>query len=166
MKTKVILGRICFWVGWPGLWLIFRLSNRTRVLIVCGGEFLAVRSWLGSGDWGLPGGGLHRGEDPAVGAIREVSEEVGLSIDGKQLSIIYEGRIYSKALSYNAVIFGVVLDSKPKLTPQRLEIRDAKWVSIDDIQLTLNLPTDILSAIKQWQKSRACDTISDNGQGF
>ncbi len=166
MKIKVILSRICFWVGWPGSWLILRLSNRTRVLIVCGSEFLAVRSWLGSGDWGLPGGGLHRGEDPAVGAIREVDEEVGLSIDGKQLSTIYSGRIYSKGLSYGAVIFGAVLGSKPKLNLQRLEIRDAKWVSIDDIQSALNLSPDVLNAIKQWQKLRACDTISDNGQGF
>ena len=43
-------------------------------------EVLLVRhSYLR--DWGLPGGLLNRGEQPAVGAVREGWEEVGLRVE-------------------------------------------------------------------------------------
>jgi 8-oxo-dGTP pyrophosphatase MutT (NUDIX family) len=32
-------------------------------------------------DWGLPGGLLNRGEQPAVAAVREVREEIGIEVD-------------------------------------------------------------------------------------
>lgn len=39
-------------------------------------------SWSHHGDtWGTPGGALHEGEPPDVGALREVQEELGLSPD-------------------------------------------------------------------------------------
>jgi 8-oxo-dGTP diphosphatase len=38
-----------------------------------------------AGLWGLPGGGLEFGEDPAGGVIRELAEETGL--EGKVLSL-------------------------------------------------------------------------------
>ena len=41
----------------------------------------------GSGDWTLPGGGVHFGEDPADTVIRELAEETGLS--GTILSIAF-----------------------------------------------------------------------------
>lgn len=33
------------------------------------------------GTWGIPGGALHRGEDPVSGAIREAGEEAGIPAD-------------------------------------------------------------------------------------
>lgn len=44
------------------------------------GHVLLLRQTYRS-NWGLPGGLLKRGEDPAVAAAREVVEEVGLAID-------------------------------------------------------------------------------------
>jgi len=44
------------------------------------GQVLLVRhSYRQS--WGLPGGLLKRGEDPATAALREAAEEVGLAVD-------------------------------------------------------------------------------------
>ncbi len=45
--------------------LLCRLSDRVRGF---------------AGQWTLPGGGLDFGEDPAVGMVREVFEETGLSV--------------------------------------------------------------------------------------
>ncbi|OCC23688.1 hypothetical protein MB02_11035 [Croceicoccus estronivorus] len=41
------------------------------------GRVLLVRHSYGSGIWSLPGGALHRGEDPALAAQREWTEEIG-----------------------------------------------------------------------------------------
>ncbi len=50
------------------------------------GEILLCRispGIMAAGRWTLPGGGLHFGEDPAIGVLRELREETGLdgSID-------------------------------------------------------------------------------------
>ena len=54
--------------------------------------------------WGLPGGLLERGEDPATAVVREVQEEVGLAVDvvgepavvvdagARRVDIVYRGR--------------------------------------------------------------------------
>src|SRR4051812_17481145 len=79
-----LLGTIAFWLSWPALWIYLRGSQRTRVLIVCDEEILLVRGWLSTGQWSLPGGGLHKNEDPVAGAQREVAEEVGISLTASQ----------------------------------------------------------------------------------
>jgi ADP-ribose pyrophosphatase YjhB (NUDIX family) len=40
---------------------------------------IAKGHWSGIGQWTLPGGGLEHGEDPRDGAIRELTEETGLT---------------------------------------------------------------------------------------
>ena len=52
-------------------------------LCVDGGRILLSRIapgyWSGVGEWTLPGGGLDFGEDPRDGALRELTEETGLT---------------------------------------------------------------------------------------
>jgi 8-oxo-dGTP diphosphatase len=50
------------------------------------GAVLLAR-WVGSDPprWTLPGGGLDHGEDPRLGAIREVEEETGYRVELRQL---------------------------------------------------------------------------------
>lgn len=55
------VGAVCFIERDDGALLLVRLSYRNG--------------------WGVPGGLLKRGEDPATAARREVAEEVGLSVD-------------------------------------------------------------------------------------
>lgn len=44
------------------------------------GRVLLIRHSYGSGRWMLPGGGVARGEDPLAAALRELREEVGLTL--------------------------------------------------------------------------------------
>lgn len=44
------------------------------------GEVLLVRHSYGSGKWTLPGGGLKRGEQPALAMQREIAEELGCTV--------------------------------------------------------------------------------------
>ena len=77
IKSKV--GFIAFWVCWPGLYFYFKpFPERSRVLVVAGDEFLAVRPWLGKGRYILPGGGKKRQETLLSSAVRELNEETGI----------------------------------------------------------------------------------------
>lgn len=42
----------------------------------------------GKGEWTIPGGHLELGEPPAVGAVRELREETGLSVNPDDLSLL------------------------------------------------------------------------------
>ncbi len=55
------------------------------------GRILLVRvapGYPSAGHWTLPGGGLKFGEDPAVGALRELAEETGLTGHVKSISFV------------------------------------------------------------------------------
>jgi 8-oxo-dGTP diphosphatase len=63
------------------------VTRRVRVgaYAIClrAGELLLARGFdpaNGTLEWTLPGGGLMHGEDPVVGAVREVAEETGYEV--------------------------------------------------------------------------------------
>ncbi len=121
------LGIATFWLTWPGLWLILRWSHRTRLLLICGDEFLVLRGWLGSGEWGLPGGGLHRNENPVTGLLREVREETSIQLSPTQVTQAFEGIYRHKGLRFNFYVFIAELDQKPTVKPQPREIAEISW---------------------------------------
>ena len=65
------LGRVGGVMTWPLVWVVIRYTTRSRVLIICGDEVLLLKGWLSTGRWGLPGGGIRRGEDPVEAVLRE-----------------------------------------------------------------------------------------------
>lgn len=128
------LGRLFFLITWPIIWIVIKLSlARTRVLIICKGETLLVKDWLGSGKWKLPGGGLRRGEDPKLGAVRELLEEVAITTTPDQLKHLADFKTHSNGMATNIVAFTLHLKSKPEVHKQAYEISDYTWWPIDDI---------------------------------
>ncbi len=140
------LGKIIFWVTWPGLWFILRWSYRTRVLITAGDKVLVVRPWLGSGQWTLPGGGVHRGEDVVVAAIREVEEETGLKLRTKQLSLTSERTFRANGLRFRYQECVVVLKSPEDVRPQPGEVEAIEWVDKTSLNRS-NAAYDVLAAL-------------------
>src|SRR4051794_18055404 len=66
-------------------WAVGAISPSFTVGAIClieraDGDVLLVRQAYRE-RWGIPGGLLQRGEEPAVAAVREVFEEVGLRIE-------------------------------------------------------------------------------------
>ncbi|MBI1857139.1 NUDIX hydrolase [Candidatus Saccharibacteria bacterium] len=51
-------------------------------------QILVTKNWMGNGKWSLPGGGLHHGEEPAIGAVREVLEETGIKLKPASLKLL------------------------------------------------------------------------------
>jgi len=124
-------GVVLFWVLWPALCLYVRGSERSRVLILSGDKVLLVKPWLGDGRWGLPGGGLHKGEEPLVGLSRELGEEVGLH--DVQPVLLGVEQINDRGFRFTAHFFIAQLTVPQELRLQFLEIAAAQWVPRDSL---------------------------------
>ena len=64
-------------------WWRIRRPRRASVLMAAfdeGGRVLLVRHSYGPLVWALPGGGIDRGEEPALAALREFREELGCGL--------------------------------------------------------------------------------------
>lgn len=134
------IGTIVGFFGAPFIYLILAGSQRARVVVRCGDEVLLVRAWLAGSYWMLPGGGVHRGEQPATAVVRELAEETGVVVKEQQL--IHHGQhrsVRTWGSTYNYDLYSIGLPSKPELKLQIYEISDAEWVSFDDVRRTHKL---------------------------
>lgn len=129
------MGHLAYWIAWPGIWLYIQFTPpRTRVVILCNDKILLVKSWLGSSSWKLPGGGLHRAEQPLDGAVREVLEETAISLDPAKIKSLGKFKITAQGIPTDLIGFRTELSEVPALELQRLEITDAAWFSMAEIQ--------------------------------
>jgi len=134
MKAALMFGgRVLYWLGWPVWRVVMPRSVRTRVFVVCDGEVLVVRPILGSGNWSLPGGGLHRGEDARRGARREVAEETGIVLDPQALVDFGLHESARNGIKLRGQYFGAQLYARPKLQLQKREIAAAEWRPPDTV---------------------------------
>jgi 8-oxo-dGTP pyrophosphatase MutT (NUDIX family) len=75
--------------------------------------------------WKLPGGGIKAGEDHLAGARRELSEEVGLTIDAAQLHLV----LATKGLRGVIYLYEVQLESEPATHVDQREIVAASFLT-------------------------------------
>lgn len=57
-------------------------------------QVLLIRHSYGSGSWMLPGGGIGRGEDPLAAALRELAEEVSLTLTDPRCFAVEDEPLY------------------------------------------------------------------------
>ncbi len=77
--------------------------------------------------WGLPGGWLNRHEDPAVGALRELYEEIGLTADlGPVLQVTHDPHPPHLTIAYMAHLHPGEMILSP-------EILEAKWFPLGSL---------------------------------
>jgi 8-oxo-dGTP pyrophosphatase MutT (NUDIX family) len=155
------LGNVAFWVSWPGSWLYLRVGKRTRVLVVAEGEVLVVKPWLGSGRWILPGGGLHRREDPLAGALRELREETGLMLEPSNLKQMYEGRFRQFGFRFTYTAFVAEVPHKPATQRQFLELTDVAWLAPEGLTAQ-NAAMDVTQALAAWRGLQGNGILSDD----
>lgn len=150
------LGRVIWWLLWPAFWVYLSHSQRTRLLLVDkSGKVLVVKGWLASSDkWSLPGGGLHKSENPTDGLLREVREEVGLTLQPNQLRHLVSARIKNEGFSFDVHAYFAAVTDQPPLQLQRFEIIDAQWISSRDLS-ERNAEPDVLLAMQSWRGGNA-----------
>jgi 8-oxo-dGTP diphosphatase len=143
------MGKAGFWLLQPALPLYLRVNARTRVVLVLDGRVLLVKPWLGTGQWDLPGGGVHKGEDLAKAAARELREETGVIIKPNELAQFASVKSPGK-LSFVVHCFYASLKTEPPIKKGPFEIIDVQWV---DLKYLSNYPLSplALQALDLWR---------------
>ncbi len=76
------------WIQWAISWLAAQkflvgvsavIQNQEGKVLLCKHTYRSIHPW------GLPGGGLHRSENPSLAVEREVLEETGFEVRARQL---------------------------------------------------------------------------------
>jgi 8-oxo-dGTP pyrophosphatase MutT (NUDIX family) len=144
------MGITLYWITRPVLLLILRFQpNRTRVIMTVGRRILLVQNWLGDGSWGLPGGGIKRGESTLDAAIREVKEETGLDVSGNTLKELQGYTSKQKGVHLHLLPFRLEL-SKPGIPKAKFpEIFSVQWFGFDELE-TLKMEKDAAFAISRY----------------
>lgn len=128
--------KVGFAVLWPGLFLYFVLSRRTRVVALYKNEVLLVqdsaRYFFDDVSWTLPGGGIKRGEEVQVAAARELQEELGLDIEPDNLVLRAKQQSGGHGLRYKAYFLLYQVETKPVIAKLSKEIKTARWFTLDE----------------------------------
>lgn len=127
------LGTMVFWAGIPFLYVYLRSNRRTRVFLVSEGCVLLVKPWMGIDRWMSPGGGLHKDEAPAEGAVREIQEETGVIVMPYTLQHVGSASFRKYGLRYEYEQFVCQLPARVNIRPQRAEILEVTWLPLDQI---------------------------------
>ncbi len=146
------IGRLSFWLTWPAIWLVIRLSPpRTRGIVIADGRILLLKQWLGPGNWGLPGGGRRRNESAKQCIIREIKEETGLKIEYFQVKYFKHFNLRENGIAVDLDCFIVSAPGQTSLLLRRPEIVDAGWFTETDMRNVKLSPAtqQILSALDQ-----------------
>lgn len=143
-----LIGRAIWWCGWPVMWLYLRDSERTRLVLTNeNGQVLLVKGWISAnGRWSLPGGGLHSGEEPLGGLLREVREEIGLQLRKADVTPLEVRRIKSKGFRFNLYFFTASVTESPTIKLQWYEIAESAWFDISALS-AVNTEPDVMSVI-------------------
>jgi 8-oxo-dGTP pyrophosphatase MutT (NUDIX family) len=144
-----IIGRIAFWISWPGLVIYLGIGVRVRVIINHSDKILLTRNWYGNGHWALPGGGQKTGETLLQTAVREVLEETGIELNEKLLQDLGQRQGNISGIKYKYNLYMANLDKLPSTSRQIHEISEMEWLSRAEI-LASKPSSDLLSMIAEW----------------
>lgn len=152
LKKMVLntVGRVLYWTLWPFLGVYFSFRRSARVVMICEGQLLLVKSWFGRGHWSLPGGGRHYRESSEQAALRELKEETGVVVAVRDLRYLCDGEYRNFIFKSKYDLFVVVRSRRPRARLAS-EITDLMWTPFADIDRT-QVSDDVLVALEQLQR--------------
>jgi 8-oxo-dGTP pyrophosphatase MutT (NUDIX family) len=146
------LGRLSYYLLWPGIAIYLLGSQRSRIVVVSGDYILVVKGWLSDGKWSLPGGGIHGSESILNGALRELHEETSLEIKTKDINELLSEKFWLHGVRLKLHYFSVILPTKLLVQKQRGEITDIEWINLSKLDSN-NTAKDALRAIAIWKST-------------
>lgn len=149
-KLLVIAGVIAFWLSWPFLYVYLKRSERTRVLLLTDDHVLLIRTWHGTGEWSLPGGGAQVHEDLNNAAARELEEEVGIVLESQQLTQFSQKTHSEYKLRFMCHYFYARLPREVEIRPRLPEVLEVRWVPQDELH-TYRLGPDSRHALSAYK---------------
>jgi bis(5'-nucleosidyl)-tetraphosphatase len=103
------------------------------------GKWSVLLVQLHAGHWGFPKGHGEEGETPQESAERELFEETGYKVNSyissEKVEENYMFKFEDELIQKKVIYFLAIV--KGKLSTQKLEIADAKWVSLDEAEEVL-----------------------------
>jgi ADP-ribose pyrophosphatase YjhB (NUDIX family) len=112
-------------------WFLFRPETKgVYVAVWCGRKILLIRNSYKPKQT-FPAGGVKRGESDIDAAIRELHEEVGLSLQAEDLSLFQRFVSREEYKTDKSVVFETHLDIVPSLDIDRREVVHAEFVEMD-----------------------------------
>jgi 8-oxo-dGTP diphosphatase len=95
------------------------------------GAVLMIRRHHEEGEllWAFPGGAVEEGESPEVAAVREVAEEVGLTVEPQR---VLGRRVHPKTRREIVYTACSVVDGEPAVLDEE-EIAEVTWVKREEI---------------------------------
>ena len=129
------LHRAALWIAYRGMlavWFVLRPKRRgVFVAVWHGGRVLAIHNSYRS-HLALPAGGMKRGEAPREAAVRELREEVGLSLPPESLRYACEIESEHEYTREHCWFFEVDLAQPPTVVPDQREVIWAGFVDADE----------------------------------
>jgi 8-oxo-dGTP diphosphatase len=110
------------------------------------GRIALVRQRHSEG-WALPGGLLGRGEATGMGLVREMAEELGLTIDPSDLPIPYAA-VNARVRRVDVVYFVDAPDGTRLRREDEIEVTGTGWFALDALPEISEPTADILRAVR------------------
>lgn len=110
------------------------------------GRIALVRQRHSEG-WALPGGLLGRGETTGMGLVREMAEELGLTIDPSDLPIPYAA-VNARVRRVDVVYFVDAPDGTRLRREDEVEVTGTGWFALDALPEISEPTADILRAVR------------------
>ena len=144
------LGYVCAYQLMRAYWRLRRpTTHGALVAIFCRGQVLLVRnSYLSY--YSAPGGYLRSHETACEAALRELREEIGLSVSANQLELGLEVTHDWEGKQDHVAIFTLDLSERPKVSVDHREVVEAFWFSPEQVAAN-----DVFPPLKQVIEARA-----------
>ncbi|SHN59755.1 NUDIX hydrolase [Erythrobacter sanguineus] len=104
-------------------WRKVPIAGVSIIITNLGGDVLLLRHSYGPDVWGLPGGGINRGEEPEAAARREVREELGIEL--ARLEPIGTLEEVLSGSPHTAHLFAAICNQHPR--PDGREVVEARF---------------------------------------
>ena len=149
-SLRVAAMRRLYRAAWLGLQLrstlIPRRGRGVKCVLTHGGSMLLVRHTYGHRDiWHVPGGGVHRHEEPLKAAAREMREELGVrDLHWREL-VTRDMRVDRMEVRLTCVY--AELPDPAHVTPDPIEIAQAAWFAPAELPAPLGSEVRLLAAL-------------------